>query len=848
MHYRNIPKTLLFLLLCCPSMGLTGCSAAAQGDTGSFSPADYVTPFIGASTSTSAAGVYHGLGKTFPGATTPYGMVQVSPNTITGGDNSPGYSYEHTTIEGFAFTQMSGVGWFGDLGNLLVMPTTGPLQKIAGREDGSIGGYRSRYDKATETARAGYYSALLTDYGIRAESSATPHCGILRFTFPEGEQSRIQIDLARRVGGTAERQYIEVVDKHTIAGWMKCTPATGGWGNGEGQADYTVYFYAQVDKPMENYGFWSADIPDDWVRKRDEVVSVPYLQRVAAAPVVTGIDRIEGKHIGFYTEFGTRQDEQVVLRAGISFVDMEGARKNFEAEIAGKAFDRVAREARELWNRELARIRIDGGSDRQKTIFYTALYHTMIDPRIYTDADGRYPGADGRIHTTGGRFTKRTIFSGWDVFRSQMPLQTIINPQLVSDLVNSLVTMADESGRGYFERWEIVNAYSGCMLGNPALSVLADAYAKGIRSYDVEKAYRYAVNSSKRFGNDPLGYTPSELCISHTLEYAYTDWCISRLATQLGKREDAALYAAKGQAYRNIFDREKGWFRPRRADGAWEPWPENARTTEWYGCIESNPYQQGWFVPHDVEGMVSLMGGREAVLRRPHGVLRQSPVGHALERLLQPRQRTRPPRAVPLQPARASRGQTQNWTRHHLPKRPTPTRSRASWATRTPARCRPGTCSPRRASIPPARATRAWRSPAPCSTASNCSLDPRLRAGRDVRRRGAREQRPRTSTYSGRCSTAGSTRHPTSTSPTLRPEGRSNSTWATPPTPGGAYRQQQDEPNHIINNRRQTYGKHRQQRPQPGCGHRSGGSPRQASSASARCRPPSRRNRTTCNT
>lgn len=218
-------------------------------------------PFIGASTSTSAAGVYHGLGKTFPGATTPYGMVQVSPNTITGGDNSPGYSYEHTTIEGFAFTQMSGVGWFGDLGNLLVMPTTGPLQKIAGREDGSIGGYRSHYDKATETARAGYYSALLTDYGIRAESSATPHCGILRFTFPEGEQSRIQIDLARRVGGTAERQYIEVVDKHTIAGWMKCTPATGGWGNGEGQADYTVYFYAQVDKPMENYGFWRATSP-----------------------------------------------------------------------------------------------------------------------------------------------------------------------------------------------------------------------------------------------------------------------------------------------------------------------------------------------------------------------------------------------------------------------------------------------------------------------------------------------------------------------------------------------------------------------------------------------------------
>ena len=287
----------------------------------------------------------------------------------------------------------------------------------------------------------------------------------------------------------------------------------------------------------------------------------------------------------------------------------------------------------------------------------------MIDPRIYTDADGRHPGADGRIHTTGGRFTKRTIFSGWDVFRSQMPLQTIINPQLVSDLVNSLVTMADESGRGYFERWEIVNAYSGCMLGNPALSVLADAYAKGIRSYDVEKAYRYAVNSSKRFGNDPLGYTPSELCISHTLEYAYTDWCISRLATQLGKREDAVLYATKGQAYRNIFDREKGWFRPRRADGAWEPWPKNARTTEWYGCIESNPYQQGWFVPHDVEGMVSLMGGREAVLRdlteffdkTPSDMLWNDYYNHANE----------PVHLVPFLFNRLGQPwQTQKWTRH----------------------------------------------------------------------------------------------------------------------------------------------------------------------------------------
>ena len=613
MHNYLTQATLLFALAA-PAAGLTGCCAREGAAAEGFDAARYVNPFIGASTSTAAAGVYHGLGKTFPGATTPFGMVQVSPNTITGGDNSPGYSYEHATIEGFAFTQMNGVGWFGELGNLLVMPTTGPLQKIAGKEDGSIAGYRSHYDKTTETARAGYYAADLTDYGIRVESSATPHCGILRFTFPENDLSRIQIDLARRVGGTSERQYVEVIDDRTIAGWMKCTPATGGWGNGEGHADYTIYFYAQLSEPMRQHGFWSADIPDTWVRKKDEVVSIPYLQRVAQAPVVTGERQIEGKHIGFYTEFPTREGQQVEFKAGISFVDMEGARKNFEAEIASKTFDEVAGEAYAQWNRELNRIRIEGGTDEEKTIFDTALYHTMIDPRIYTDTDGRYMGADGKPRSTEGRFTKRTVFSGWDVFRSQMPLQTIINPELVDDLLASLTTMAQESGREYFERWEIVNAYSGCMLGNPALSVLADAYAKGIRGYDVERAYRYAVNTSRLFGNDSLGYTPSDLCISHTLEYAYTDWCVSQLAARLGKTEDAKAFAQKSRAYRNIFDREKGWFRPRRADGSWAPWPENARTTEWYGCIESTPYQQGWFVPHDVEGMVELMGGREAVL------------------------------------------------------------------------------------------------------------------------------------------------------------------------------------------------------------------------------------------
>lgn len=592
---------------------ITGCTSEKTTET-MISLSDYVNPFIGASTSVGQAGVYHGLGKTFPGATTPYGMVQVSPNTITGGDNSPGYSYEHKTIEGFAFTQMSGVGWFGDLGNFLVMPTTGELNIIAGKENDSIKGYRSPYNKETETAKAGYYMAELTRYNIKAEATAALHSGILRFTFPENKQSRIQIDLARRVGGTSIQQYIKVVDNQTIKGWMKCTPDGGGWGNGDGNSNYTVHFYAQFSKPLDNYGFWSADIPDNWKRKRDEVTSIPYLTRVSEAPIIKGQDELEGKHLGFFTEFATKANEEITLKVGISFVDMDGAEMNFRAEVENKSFDEVYNEAKELWNKELSRINIEGGTHDQKTIFYTALYHTMIDPRIYTDVDGRYVGGDLKVHQGDNTFTKRTIFSGWDVFRSQYPLQTIINPVLVNDQLNSLITMADQSGREYYERWELLNSYTGCMIGNPATSVLADAYVKGIRNYDIDKAYQYALNTSKKFGNDSLGYTGPPFSISHTLEYAYTDWCISQIAKGIGKQDDEKEFIKKGQAYHNIFDSKKGWFRPRNLDGSWEKWPEDARLKEWYGCIESNPYQQGWFVPHDVPGMVELMGGRDKVV------------------------------------------------------------------------------------------------------------------------------------------------------------------------------------------------------------------------------------------
>ena len=576
-------------------------------------PADYVNPFIGATTNVDDAGIYHGLGKTFPGAATPFGMVQVSPNTITGGDNGSGYSYEHKSIEGFALTQMSGVGWYGDMGNFLVMPTAGPLKTNSGKEGGREG-YRSFYDKSSEEATAGYYSVHLIDHDIKAELTAATHSGMMRFTFPENKQSRIQIDLARRVGGTSTLQSVKVVDDHTIEGWMKCTPDGGGWGDGNGQADYTVYFYAQFSKPLKNYGVWSADIPVDWKRKRDDVTSDRYQDKVEKAAVLKNVREKEGKHLGFFTEFATQKDEQVLIKTGISYVSIAGAKNNVNKEIEDWDFDNLHKQARAKWNKALAKMKISGGTEEEKISFYTALYHTMLDPRIFQDVNGNYPGGDGKAHNS-EKFTKRTIFSGWDVFRSQMPLQTIINPVVVNDMINSLVTLADEKNENYLERWEILNAYSGCMIGNPAISVIADAYQKNIRNFDVQHAYELSVNTAEKFGNGDKGYTSGAISIATTLEYSYFDWCVGKLANSLGKTADAAKYTRRGQAYHNIYDREKDWFRPKAEDGKWLPWPAAGRLAQGYGCIESNPYQQGWFVPHDVPGMIVLMGGREKVLK-----------------------------------------------------------------------------------------------------------------------------------------------------------------------------------------------------------------------------------------
>jgi predicted alpha-1,2-mannosidase len=292
---------------------------------------------------------------------------------------------------------------------------------------------------------------------------------------------------------------------------------------------------------------------------------------------------------------------------------MEGARSNLNQDIPDWNFERVRASARSSWNKALSCITIEGATETQRTIFNTALYHAMIDPRDVSDVDGKYVGADKKTHSSTA-YAHRTIFSGWDVYRAEFPLMTILRPELINDEINTLVELAEQSGRGYLERWEIMNAYSGCMDGDPAISVILDAYAKGIRKFDIHKAYAACRQTAAGTGaatNRPdndfymeNGYVPDQ--VSWTLDNTYYDWCVSRLAEHLGNNDDAKLFGARARNYRNIYDREVGFMRAKDSSGRRLEWL--GETAFGQGCTESNPLQQTWFVPHDIYGLIDLMG------------------------------------------------------------------------------------------------------------------------------------------------------------------------------------------------------------------------------------------------
>ncbi|MFI5610183.1 GH92 family glycosyl hydrolase [Amycolatopsis sp. NPDC051903] len=546
-------------------------------------PVDAIDPFIGAVTTAPDTA----CGKTFPGAVSPFGLVQLSPDTVSGGDNGSGYSYEMTSLEGFSFLHMSGVGCYGDLGNLQILPQTGPL--VTDREAA-----KSPYRKETEQASAGFYAVELDRYRVRAELTAAPRAGLARFVFHDAGTARIKVDLTRRIGGDGSHsvlQTVRQVDDRTVEGSMRCDHGGGGWLCGGQVLVYTVYFSMRFSRPVSVFGTWDG------------------------ADVSTTVSERTGTQLGFFVEFPTGAEEETLVKAGVSFVDVDGARANLAHDQPGWDFRATAAAVRRRWSDAVGQIRVEGGTDEQRRIFYTALYHTKIDPRVFGDVDGRSRVGDAApIRTPYGR---RTLFSGWDVFRAQFPLLALLEPGAVSDTIASLLELTDAGLAKGLPRWELLGRDLDTMIGDGAVNVIAEAHLKGIGGFDLAKAYRFsrevalgpAARSNRTdFANwTSLGYCGAT-SISATLENCYTDHALAKLADALGHPDDARTLRATAQNYRKIFNAGDGWFRGRNADGSWQG-PGD-------GCIESTPAQQGWFVPHDVQGLIDLVGGRAAFVER----------------------------------------------------------------------------------------------------------------------------------------------------------------------------------------------------------------------------------------
>ena len=520
---------------------------------------DCVDPMIGSITLSGYGG--HGLGKTFPGAATPFGMVQLSPDTITGGDNGPGYSYHHETIEGFSMTHMSGIGWYGDLGDFQVMPADGP----------------ARFSHSNEVAKAGYYSVTLDEPKVRVELTADPgQCGSYEFTYPKSEKSVLKIDLARRIGELNRakkfsRQMLTIEDEHSFSGSIHCDHRDGGWGHGDGLVDYTLYFYAKF---------------------------LPTCEHSLKDAVVTGAP----SNTVLRLEFPTCEGELVFLNVWISYESVEKARglcQTWEKDCM-REHPLIGYQ----WFGVFDRVDVKGGTEKERRIFATALYHACLDPRKI-DLPGQ----------------SRTVFSGWDVFRSEMPLLTLIYPDVVVDTVNAMTGVMESGKRDTLPVWDLFGCKSGCMVGNPLIPVIATAQEAGLDGINYAKALDLAVKTTAKRGNAACGYTPGSL--SETLEYCFDDWCVSEIARRLGKDDVAARFAARAQWYTNVWDSSVGWMRTRNADGSWLAW--RGETAHGQGTVESNPLQQGWFVPHDVEGLVRLAGGREKFVAKLEEFFEKAP-------------------------------------------------------------------------------------------------------------------------------------------------------------------------------------------------------------------------------
>ena len=559
---------LLSLVLC-----VIGCTESSQDLT------RYVDPYIGSG----------GHGHVFVGASVPFGAVQVGPSNFhKGWDWCSGYNYRDSVIIGFPQLHLSGTG-IGDLGDVLIMPYMGDVKLDKGKETEQYSGYSSHYSHQNETVRPGYYSVKLDDYNIDVELTATERVGYHKYTFPEGGEARIIIDLQDGINDRATDTYIEQSDSHTLKGYR----FSSGWAKRQ-----QVYFAIQSSVP----------IVDFMVYDKGQSLSA---------------QKGQGEAIKGLISFATSPGE-VSLKVGISPVSSDNAWANIQAEIPHWDFAKIVDEAKEKWNKELSKITIETKSEKDKRIFYTSMYHLMIHPSLFNDHNGDYRGADWEVHQNAA-FDNHTIFSLWDTYRAAHPFFTITHPDKVNDFVNSMLAIFDQTG--YLPIWHLNGYDTGTMVGMSSFQVIAEAYLKGYTGFDAEKAF-HALKTTAMSDIRGLDYVrelkpiPSDVMtnrpVAMAMEIAIGDASIALMAKAMGKTEDYEYFSKRAQNYKLYYDREVGFFRGVMADGSWNPVFDPIKSVRPWAAdyAEGNAWQYLWLAPQDVYGLVELLGGEEVFLDR----------------------------------------------------------------------------------------------------------------------------------------------------------------------------------------------------------------------------------------
>ena len=560
----------------------------------------YVNPLVGTKN----------MGHTYPGATVPFGMVQLSPETDTvqyelngkyNGDvykYCSGYQYDDQTIVGFSHTHFSGTG-HSDLGDFLIMPTTGELKLNPGTADKPESGYRSRFSHEKELAQPAYYKVNLDDYSIQAELTATTRAGFHQYTFPESENAHIILDLISGIYNYKDKNvwtFVRVENDTLITGYRQ----TNGWARTR-----TVYFAMVFSKPFHNYGHKKYDqsIYKGFWRKFDESTNFP---------------EMAGHNIRAYFDFKTQQGEKIKIKFALSPVSTQGALRNLQEEIPHWDFEKIKTESQQTWNNELSKIDVEMMSQKDKETFYTALYHSFLGPITYMDVDGAYRGLDQNNHMADD-FTNYTIFSLWDTYRALHPLFNLIQPQRNGDMVRSMLEHYKQSVHHMLPVWSHYANENWCMIGYHSVSVIADALVKGTLNdkIDYEALLEASINTSSYKPFDglgyyiQLGYVPEDKnssSVSKTLEYAYDDWCIAQIAKTIGNSDIENEYLTRAQNFENVFDSNIGFMRPKLSDGSWKK-DFNTLSTHGQGFIEGNAWNYSLYVPHKPEQMIRMMGG-----------------------------------------------------------------------------------------------------------------------------------------------------------------------------------------------------------------------------------------------